>query len=333
MSEYKFLKALSASMRGAEGKQILAKLEFDINGMHNLLNEDIVARAHDKETFEVTKDTEFGCDVLIVTPIIRELRSAALAFGADFEVPISRDKGLPVFEVKVMRSGGLTPLKVKLTTLNSQRNVNSGPRTSQLLERHKPRVAILSGIAGTRDDKSLGECNAFSSVTYIAGGVETPEAKLPENQVNNISEEMNNLISSYEDRRDLSSEQVVYKEELFGLIENIDGDVPSSEDLSTYNPKFGVKKLLSGETLRKEGGFTEQAAAMDRLITMVEMEASGFAVSCELANVDWLVFRASCDYANPEKNDKWQRVAALNAALAIKYCLQKDYRSIEEMTY
>ena len=85
-------------------------------------------------------------------------------------------------------------------------------------------------------------------MTYIAGGVETPEGKLPENQVNNISEEMNNLIFSYEDRRDLSSEQAVYKEELFGLIENIDGDVPSSEDLSTYNPKFGVKKLLSGET-------------------------------------------------------------------------------------
>lgn len=333
MSESVFLKALSAAMGSTKGKEVLSDLESDANGMQNLLNSDIVARLHDKEVFEVTKDTNFECDILIVTPIVRELRAATLAFDLDYDKPQSRSKNLPVYQFPLSRAGDLPDVQVRLTTLNSQRNVNSGPRTSVLLEQHKPRVAIMSGIAGIRDDKKLGECSAFSSVTYVAGGVETPDGKEPENQVNNISEEMNNLISAYEDRRDQTSEKERYREELFQKIDNIDGEVPSDKDLEKFDPKFSVKKLLSGETLRKDGGFTEQAGEIDRLITMVEMEASGFAISCELAKVDWMVFRGSCDYANVEKNDKWQRVAALNSALAIKHCIEKDYRSTDEMTY
>ncbi|MEP1765534.1 MAG: hypothetical protein ABJJ53_02600 [Sulfitobacter sp.] len=308
-------------------------MDTDVFGMHNLLNEDLVARMHEEENFEVKSDTDFGCDVLVVTPIPLELRSAALAFGQDIENPTSRVKSLSVFEFDLSRRGGLAPLSVVLTTINSQMNLNSGPRTSQLIERHKPRLVILSGIAGTRNDQALGTCNAFSSVTYVAGGVETVDGKLPENKVDNISEEMNNLISTHADRRNRYSEQSSFKDEIFSLIPQIDGLVPSKEQLETFDPKFSVKKLLSGETLRKDGGFKEQSDEIDRLITMVEMEASGFATSCVLANVEWLVFRAGCDYADSDKSDEWQHVAALNAALSIKYCLQSDFRFQEEMNY
>lgn len=333
MSEHKFLSALSVALRSDVVRDDQNHSNLDLAGINGLLNEDIVSRLNDEENMNMETVLDYECDVLIITPIIKELRLAALAFGCDFENPTGRDKNLPIFAIDLKRGAGLPPIQIKLTTLNAQRNLNSGPGTGYLIGKHKPRVAILSGIAAIKAGKALGESSAFSSVQYVAGGVDTPTGKEPENQINNISDTMNNLICSYEDRRDLDTAKLEFRATIFELISQIDGETPSEKDLEKFDPKFGVKKLLSGETLRKDGGFTQQAESIDRLITMVEMEASGFAVACELANVDWVVFRASCDYADPEKNDKWQRVAALNSALAVKHCLETGYRNAEEMSY
>jgi nucleoside phosphorylase len=219
------------------------------------------------------------------------------------------------------------------TVENRQTNVRSGPRTGTLLARHRPAMAILTGIAGTREDQPLGEVHTFETLTYVAGGVEVPGGKLPENQVIEVSEIVYNMLQSYADQRSQTSEGSKFRELLLRAAQQIDGERPNDLELAGITGKFGVKKLMSSETLRKDGQFTDQAMHLDRRMTMVEMEAAGFAYSCNEAGIDWAVFRGGCDYADPAKSDLWQRFAALNSALAVRDCLESVYRNAQEISY
>ncbi|TIV60720.1 hypothetical protein [Mesorhizobium sp.] len=332
MSEHRFLMALKAALPSAASLGLKGGRE-KLAGINNLLNEDLASRGQDAEPVNTGVAAQFDCDVLVIAPLILELRMAVLAFGCSFDAPTGRDKALPYFEVILPRKAGLKPIRVRLATLNRQTNVRSGPRTSTLLSRHRPKVAIMTGIAGAREDQVLGRVSAFETVTYVAGGVEVPDGKDPQNQQFEISEVMYNLLHSYEDIRSQNSAGTRFAERLYKAIPQIDGEKPEPSELAAFVPKFSVKTLMSGETLRKDGGFTEQALDLDRRMTMVEMEAAGFAYACEERNVDWAVFRGSCDYANLQKNDVWQRVAALNCGLTVCDCLESAFRTGDEISY
>jgi nucleoside phosphorylase len=335
MSEFHFLNALRESFKSHDKSQLYAIPPAELSGVVGLLKEDILNRISDVESQNRTPEMKAisDCDILIITPLVMELRMAALAFGRDFDSPDMRSMNLPIFKFELARAGGLRSLRVVLLTLNRQRNLHSGPETAVLLAQYRPRLAVLVGIAGTRNDKDLGEAICASEIIYVAGGVEQPDRKLPEPETLKADNEMFNLMHAYEERRTLKSVDDAFRKSQFERIAKIDGEQPTSDELETYNPKFSVKKLMSGETLRKDGGFTEQALSTDRLISMVEMEAAGFAVACAACKVNWLVFRGSCDYANLEKDNKWQRVAALSAASAVHHCLEIQYRLAEEMSY
>jgi nucleoside phosphorylase len=332
MSEHRFLMSLKAALPAATTMGLTGGRE-KLAGINNLLNEDVASRGHEPEPAKTSVSAQFDCDVLVVAPLILELRMAALAFGCAFDTPTGHHNGLPYFELVLDRRAGLKPIQVRLATLNRQTNVRSGPRTSSLLLRHQPKVAILTGIAGAREDQVLGRVSAFETVTYVAGGVEVPDGKEPQNQLVEVSEVVFNLLHSYADLRSQSSIDIRFAERLQKAILEIDGDKPEASKLASFVPKFSVKTLMSGETLRKDGGFTEQAAELDRRMTMVEMEAAGFAYACKERNVDWAVFRGSCDYANLVKDDVWQRVAALNCGLTVCDCLQSAFRTDGEINY
>jgi nucleoside phosphorylase len=333
MSEHRFLMSLREAIRSGSAFVDSTIDQSKLVGLNNLLNEDITSRANDLEGPTVNRNEEFACEILVIAPLFVELRMAALAFGCDFDNPVGREKNLPHFEVLLNRRAKLSPIKVRLATLNRQTNVRSGPRTATLLSQHRPRMAILTGIAGTREDQSLGEVHTFETVTYVSGGVEVPNGKQPQDQQIPISEVVYNMLQAYADQRSLTSASSKFRELLLKTALQIDGETPTEIDLAGFTGKFSVKKLMSGETLRKDGQFSNQALHLDRQMTMVEMEAAGFAYSCQEVGVDWAVFRGGCDYANPAKNDVWQRFAALNSALAVRDCLECVYRNAQEISY
>ena len=89
-------------------------------------------------------------------------------------------------------------------------------------------------------------------------------------------------------------------------------------DAGSKPPKCVTGMICSGEKVRRDGYVSELANRFHRKIYALDMEASGFAAACKSKNMDWAVFRGVSDFGDGKKNDDWQAVSALHAALVVR---------------
>ncbi len=95
-------------------------------------------------------------------------------------------------------------------------------------------------------------------------------------------------------------------------------------DESKAKVEFGL--LLSGEKLVDNLDYREQLQRLAPEAIGGEMEGAGLYVACHDAQMDWIVIKAICDWADGNKaedKDAHQRLAAGNAAAFVAHALQQ----------
>ncbi|KKG94567.1 5'-methylthioadenosine/S-adenosylhomocysteine nucleosidase family protein [Methanosarcina mazei] len=95
-------------------------------------------------------------------------------------------------------------------------------------------------------------------------------------------------------------------------------------DESNCKVSFGL--ILSGEKLVDNKDFLQNLCDLEPEAIGGEMEGAGLYASCQHANVDWILVKSICDWADGNKNedkDSKQKLAAENAASFVLHVLQQ----------
>ncbi len=98
-----------------------------------------------------------------------------------------------------------------------------------------------------------------------------------------------------------------------------------SADLMWQGVKVRFGLVLTGEKLVDNVDFREQLRGFEPEAIGGEMEGTGLYVSCQDKNVDWILVKAICDWADGHKaqdRDARQQTAAHNAASFVLHALQ-----------
>ncbi len=80
--------------------------------------------------------------------------------------------------------------------------------------------------------------------------------------------------------------------------------------------------LLSGEKLIADGELRDQLVNMEPEAIGGDMEGAGLYAAAGVAKVDWILVKAICDWADGNKNDDAQQLAAHNAADFVRHVIQ-----------
>lgn len=281
---------------------------------------------------EMQQGTASNCDVLIVCPLAKEQEMTCLAFNVDPKKPDQRVDGTKEYHFELPTENREKPLRIVLTALNRQTNINSASRTPYIIQRHAPQFAFLTGIGATFPKKTkLGHVVGGFFVYYLEGGSRTTEGKKPRPIFYEVHDGYQTLLDEFDNKTDEVSWKKATFDRMMGFREKILHEVPSKKELTAAKVEFEVKNILSGEELRKDDAVASEAESIDQRIRSVEMEAAGFAAACKPARVPWMVFRSHCDHADPDKNDRWQRIAALNSALCVRSFLETEFLLPEDL--
>jgi len=84
--------------------------------------------------------------------------------------------------------------------------------------------------------------------------------------------------------------------------------------------------ILTGEKLVDNLDFCHQLCKLEHEAIGGEMEGAGLYVSCQDKNVDWILVKGICDWADGQKSQnetEAQRLAAINAASFVLFALQR----------
>jgi nucleoside phosphorylase len=92
---------------------------------------------------------------------------------------------------------------------------------------------------------------------------------------------------------------------------------PKDSNRDPNRPKVHMGTIASANTLLKSPELRDELKEKYGAMA-VEMESSGIADATYQAEAGFLVIRGICDYANPSKNDLWQKYAAAAAAAFTK---------------
>lgn len=279
------------------------------------------------------EDRSMTCDILVVCPLAKEQEMTCLAFDQDPNAPSGQVEGTKEYRFSHPVPHRETQLEIVISCLNRQTNLNAGPRTAFLLKRHDPKFAILTGIGATFPKKApLGHVVGGFLTHYTEGGVRTEAGKLPRPIPFEVDDRYETLLEGFDNVTDRNSwkEQMLAKS--MELRKLIDYQVPTKAEMGKAKIGFSMKAIMSGEELLKHGGAEADAQEIDQRIKSAEMEAAGFAAACK-GRVPWLVFRGHCDHADPDKDDKWQRIAALNSALCVRSFLETEFLLPAELTF
>ncbi len=95
---------------------------------------------------------------------------------------------------------------------------------------------------------------------------------------------------------------------------------PDDEERTDGQPRVFFGPIGSSNTLLKS------SAKRDRLrdqlqVKAIEMEGSGVAAATGQTEISYLIVRGTCDYCNREKGDKWQKYAAVIAAVFTRHVI------------
>jgi nucleoside phosphorylase len=98
----------------------------------------------------------------------------------------------------------------------------------------------------------------------------------------------------------------------------------TSGDMDWQGAKVHFGLVLSGEKLVADEAFREDLLAIEREAIGGEMEGVGLYVAARKEKVDWIVVKGICDWAEREKDDTAQPIAARNAASFVLHVLQQS---------
>lgn len=258
-------------------------------------------------------------DIGILTVIPPELDAARYALE-----PLAREKEGPnetVYWRGAVRSTLRTcDYTIVLAGIGTAGNSNAAAVATQMIERYRPSVVLLMGIAaGMRDKVRIGEVVlserivAYESAALVRSADGAPQVQHRPNITRVPQGPRQDALNYQPDSRRLAE-----------LFERIRGAVPTAprgqeeEWKQHVAPSIECKTqvtIASGEKLlRDPTKLLDIRREIHGKVEVIEMEAAGFVDACELANVPWLVIRGISDFGDELKSDAFHDFASRSAA-------------------
>ena len=226
------------------------------------------------------------------------------------------------------------PLNIVLTMVGRDRRVNCANACRTLFENFEVGLCVLMGIAAGPEKKvDLGDVVVAKSVwDYEPMRLEIKQHR-KRTETFNINRELG-LDIEYYDPND-KGWPLFFRKKL-EILKKKQNQIPKEID-ENWTPNFHSNIILSGEELVANNSLEKKRSEYHEGMRALEMEASGFASTCEECGVLWLVFRGISDFGNPKTKDQkdpvtksrkvWQKTAALSAATALINFIENEYRT------
>lgn len=274
-------------------------------------------------------------DIAIMTVKIPELYAAKIALDIGLkDDPDKTIRGYRYWKTILTSKVRDEPLHIVLTMVGRDRRVNCANACRTLFENYEVGLCVLMGIAAGPEKKvALGDVVVAKSVwDYEPMRLEIKQhRKRPE--IFNIDGELRRNIEYY----DLNDKgwPLFFREKL-EILKKKRNQTPKEID-ENWTSNFHLNIILSGDKLVANNSLEEKRSEYHEGMRALDMEASGFAPTCEEKGVPWLVFRGISDFGNPKTKDQkdsvtksrkvWQKTAALSAATALINFIENEYRT------
>jgi nucleoside phosphorylase len=266
--------------------------------------------------------------------------AAKIALGiGQKDAPVNIVRGYRYWETDLLNQIRDEPFNIVLTMVGHDRRVNCANACRTLFDNYEVGLCVLLGIAaGPQEKVDLGDVVVGEAVwDYEPMRLEKAgPRKRPDTF--NIDKKLGRDIQ-YFDPDDTG--WVDFFREKFAILKRR-AKVPLEID-EDWKPKFHSNIILSGDKLVADDSLEKKRNEYHEGMRALEMEASGFAPTCEECDVLWLVFRGISDFGNPETKDRkdpvtgsqkvWQKTAALSAATALVSFIQHEYRRDQEKPF
>ncbi len=261
-------------------------------------------------------------DIGILTVIPPELDAAKSALGP-LEEPEKEGPNDTIYvrgAVRSVRRG--RDYTFVLAGIGAAGNPNAAALTAQLIERYRPSVVLLMGIAaGMRGKVRIGEVVlservvAYEPAALVVGKDGTHQVQ-PRPDITRVP-------------HGLLQDALHYQPDplrLVEIFERIRGTFPpvpgGQEDVWRQHVASSIEcrrqvTIASGEKLLKNPDKFLEIRRVHGKVEVIEMEADGFVKACELAGRPWLVVRGISDFGDELKNDAFHEFASRSAAAVL----------------
>jgi nucleoside phosphorylase len=263
-------------------------------------------RAIDTQLPAAVPSIEPRIDFAIITAIKAERLAVLKAFEIDEKKDRNRSKGSRTYWRKRLPLQDGRFYEVVVAQSLDIANVNAAILTNDMLHHWKPAAVLMVGIAAAAKpeaEQHIGDLIIGRDVYYYETGKITAEGRLPEPKNVPVSHIL------------LDRVQALPESNFSILVDRPDG--------TNIRPKVELGVIASGDKVIAHAAERDSIAATNRKILAIEMEAYGVieAVRQSPKQIDCLVIRSLCDYADSNKHDQWHSYAAAVAAGFTKHFL------------
>jgi nucleoside phosphorylase len=261
-------------------------------------------------------------DVAIVCALRKPELEKVLATGKQPWTSLPLDAGDPTqYRTTTFERTGRPALSVVAAAPSQMGMTASATLTTKMIQRFKPKLVAMVGIAGGVDPKRQGFGDILAPATtfdYGAGKLTVIDGKL------HLSPDAN-PISIVPLLRERLEEWGLEDERLAAIRRQWSGPKPNTV------LKLHVGPLGSGAAVVAARETVDATKEHWRKLIGIEMEAYGVHHASQLAVHPppmFLCMKSICDFAGPDKNDDWQDYAAFTAAQLCHRFLMEEWDTL-----
>lgn len=254
-------------------------------------------------------------DIAILTALPHVELEAVLDLPCDW-IPINFEDDCNIYYSTVVTTSSGKEISIITTSCSNMGIANASAITMKLALKYKPEYIFMTGIsAGIEGKVALGDILVASICWDWGSGKQTiedgkPTFKAAPNQVN--------MHPTLKSKFDSIATNRNYIDDIYRVWK-------ANKPPTTLNVHVGP--LASGAVVLEDPAIVDMIKSQHRNLIGVEMEAYGVAVAAELsADIapKVIIIKSVCDFADPEKNDKWQPYAAYTSTnLAYQFILNE----------
>lgn len=260
-------------------------------------------------------------DIAIVTIIPVELAAALAALAIPDSVRKKDQDGTIYYRWTVHSELQLRDYELVLVCIGTAGITSAAAVTSAIIERFRPRVVVLMGIAaGIRDKLKVGEV-IFSErvIAYepaaLVRSSEGTSYEEPRPDVEQLPYAILQDVANYQPdleriRRHFEAIGGTFPRAPSGKEEEYNANVVST-------PVVKLRTIASGEKLLRDPTILQGFRQLHGKAEVGEMEAAGFVEACRQAGIGWLVIRGISDFGDELKDDRFHTFAAQMAAVVL----------------
>jgi len=248
-------------------------------------------------------------DVAIITALDHTEQEAVLALPCDWRRVTFIDDTDTYYRGMVHLPSGRV-LRIITACCPRMGIASSASLSTKLILRHQPRFLIMTGIAaGIKKKTNIGDILVADPTWDWGSGKLTVREGKP---VFMSAPHQLQLRHSMRQRLKELAVQRKYLDEIY------DGWLGSPSERPRNPINLHIGPVASGAVVLEDPATVQLILAQHRETVGIEMEAYGLMAAAEYATeskyTDALAIKSVCDFANPKKNNKWQRYAAYTSA-------------------